>query len=203
MAFLRAGLAQEVPLVVRGNGLTLRPPVMSDYTQWAEIRARSREHLVRWEPEWPRDELTRSAFRRRLRHYAREAREDLGYAFLIFEGPGETIVGGVTLTNVRRGVTQAAAIGYWLGVDKTGRGLMTRAIKALIPFTFEELRLHRIEAACMPDNRASICVLERCGFRHEGLARNYLKINGAWRDHLLYALIQEDYDTGEWLGDAG
>ncbi len=203
MAFLRAGLSHELPLVVRGHSVTLRPPVMSDYGAWAQIRTRSREHLAKWEPQWPRNELTRTAFKRRLRHYNREAREDQGYAFIIIDEVTNELCGGITLTNVRRGVTQAASLGYWLGVDKTGQGLMTRAVRTLIPFSFEELRLHRIEAACMPDNLASIRVLERCGFKREGLARKYLKINGAWRDHLLFAMIIEDFTTGEWLGDAG
>lgn len=202
MAFLRAGLSQETPLVVRGDDVLLRPLAMGDYGAWAELRTRSREHLAPWEPAWPRDELTKSSFRRRLRHYQREAREDLGYAFTIIDEPSGVLSGGITLSNVRRGVTQAASLGYWLGAGCTGTGLMTRAVKSVIPFSFEELRLHRIEAACMPDNLTSIRVLERCGFQREGMARKYLKINGKWRDHLLYAMIIDDFTAGEWLGDA-
>ena len=88
---------------------------MSDYAAWAELRAASREHLAAWEPLWPRDELTRGAFRRRLRHYAREQREDLGYAFFVLDDRTDLLFGGLTLSNVRRGVTQAASLGYWLG----------------------------------------------------------------------------------------
>ena len=192
MAFLRSGLGQESHLFVRGDRLVLRPLAMSDYPAWAEIRALSRSHLIPWEPAWSRDELSRSAFRRRLRFYQREAREDMGYAFAIFEEPGGTLAGGVSLSNVRRGVTQAAALGYWLGEPFCGRGLMTRALAALVPFAFDELRLHRIEAACMPQNTASVAVLRRSGFEQEGLARRYLKINGAWRDHLLFAMVAGD-----------
>lgn len=192
MAFLRSGLGQETHLSVRGDRLVLRPLAMGDYPAWAELRALSRSHLVPWEPVWSRDELSRSAFRRRLRFYQREAREDVGYAFAIFDEPGGVLAGGVSLSNVRRGVTQAASLGYWLGEPYCGRGLMTRALDALVPFAFDELRLHRIEAACMPQNTASVAVLQRAGFEQEGLARRYLKINGAWRDHLLFAMVAGD-----------
>ena len=165
---------------------------MSDYAAWAELRAHSRAHLTPWEPVWPRDELTRSAFRRRVRHYQREAREDLGYAFLIFRETDDRLLGGLTLSNVRRGVTQAAVLGYWLGLPFVRRGYMTEAVAAIVRFAFDELRLHRLEAATMPVNHASIRVLERNGFRREGLARRLLKINGVWQDHVLYALLAEE-----------
>jgi ribosomal-protein-alanine N-acetyltransferase len=192
MAFLRSGLVGDFVPIVRGRGLWLRPPLPSDYAAWAELRSRSREHLRPWEPRWAHDELSRSAFRRRIRSYQRDLREDLGYAFLIFAAGDDQLLGGLTLGNVRRGITQAAAIGYWLGLPYVGRGYMTEAVRALIPFAFDELKLHRIEAACLPHNHASICVLERNGFQHEGLARRYLKIDGRWQDHLLFALLSED-----------
>jgi len=192
MAFLRAGLIPDNALTVRGRGLWLRPHMMVDYGPWAELRAASREHLTPWEPQWPRDELTRSAFRRRLRHYQREQREDLGYAFLILRERDDRLLGGMTLSNVRRGVTQAAALGYWLGLGHVHQGYMTEAVKAILPFAFQELRLHRLEAACMPANQASIRVLERCGFEREGYARRYLRINGVWEDHILYSRIADD-----------
>ncbi len=98
----------------------------------------------------------------------------------------------MTLNNVRRGVTQAVALGYWLGAQYTGRGLMTEAVCAAATFAFDRLRLHRIEAACLPHNAASIAVLERAGFTREGLARRYLKIDGVWQDHLLFARLVDD-----------
>jgi [ribosomal protein S5]-alanine N-acetyltransferase len=201
MAFLRSSIGQDGAMVVRGRGVWLRPAVMSDYPSWAELRARSREHLTPWEPVWQRDELTRSAFRRRVRHYQREAREDLGYAFLIFKDADDRLIGGLTLSNVRRGVTQAAVLGYWLGLPYVKSGYMTEAVRAVAGFAFEDLRLHRLEAATMPNNLASIRVLERNGFRREGIARGLLKINGAWEDHVLHALVAEEHlriaDAGE------
>jgi ribosomal-protein-alanine N-acetyltransferase len=192
MVFLRSSIGQDAGPIVRSRRLLLRPPQMFDYPAWAEVRQMSREHLTPWEPAWARDELTRAAFRRRVRHYQREIRDDLGYAFLIIGEADEVLHGGLTLSNVRRGVTQAATLGYWLGVRSTGRGYMREAVTAICGFAFERLRLHRVEAACLPHNQASVAVLEACGFVHEGLARRYLKIAGAWQDHKLYARLSDD-----------
>ena len=193
MAFLRSSITQDAVGIVRGRGVWLRLPMMGDYAPWAELRTRSREHLTPWEPVWQRDELSRSAFRRRVRHYQREAREDLGYAFLILRDTDDKLLGGLTLSNVRRGVTQAAVLGYWLGLPFLKQGYMTEAVAAIAAFAFEDLHLHRLEAATMPLNVASIGVLERNGFRREGLARRLLKINGTWEDHVLHGLLSEEY----------
>ncbi len=216
MALLRSAKPTDAAPIIRGEGVILRAPHMVDYPAWAELRAASRDHLQPWEPLWSRDELSRAAYRHRVRHYQREAREDLGYAYLVFAAPQPgvggfvqpgyraartptharsaepALVGGVTLTNVRRGVTQAATLGYWLGAPYVGRGLMCDALTALIPFVFDVLRLHRIEAAVMPRNTPSACLLERLGFTREGLARRYLKIAGTWEDHIAFALLAED-----------
>jgi ribosomal-protein-alanine N-acetyltransferase len=170
----------------------MRAPHSGDYAQWAELRAESRQHLQPWEPTWPSDDLTRLAFRRRLRHYAREARDDLGYALVVLQSNSDRLMGGVTLSNIRRGVTQSATLGYWLGRSFVGRGVMTEAIECLLPFAFDGLRLHRLEAAIQPTNVPSMRVLEKCGFVREGYARRYLKINGEWQDHVLYGLLAED-----------
>jgi ribosomal-protein-alanine N-acetyltransferase len=195
MAFLRSGLIPEGAQPLEGRGVWLRAPHMSDYGAWAELRALSREHLRPWEPLWPRDELTRSSFRRRLRHYQREMREDLGYSYFIFNRD-DMLLGGISLSNVRRGVTQSASLGYWLGLPHVRRGHMTAAVQALLPHACLMLKLHRVEAASQPDNGASMRVLERCGFQAEGHARKYLKINGNWQDHILYAFIADDLKIG-------
>jgi ribosomal-protein-alanine N-acetyltransferase len=192
MAFLRPNLVHDPAPFVRGEALILRPPAPSDYVAWATLRAASRAHLVPYEPQWAHDELTRAAYRQRLRRYQRDVKDDAGYAFFIFSEFDGELLGGLTLSNVRRGVTQAAALGYWIGLRHARKGYMRGALSVLVPFAFGALRLHRIEAACLPHNTASIRTLEGAGFRHEGLARNYLKINGTWQDHLLYALSEED-----------
>lgn len=189
MAFLRSSLISDVPPAVRGSRVVLRAPQISDFGPWAELRAASRAHLQPWEPTWPRDDLTRPAFKRRVRHHQREAQADQGYAFLIFDALDEHLVGGIALTNVQRGVTQSASLGYWLGRSETRRGYMADAVCAIIGFAFNSLHLHRIEAATQPANAASIRVLERNGFAREGFARDYLRIDGAWRDHVLFGLI--------------
>ena len=170
----------------------LRAPAMSDYAQWARLREESRAFLTPWEPIWPADDLSRGAFRRRLRRYAEDQRADQAYAFLIYRNDDDALVGGITLANIRRGVAQAGSLGYWVGAAFARRGYMTQAVRALVPFAFGTLRLHRIEAACIPDNAASIGLLEKTGFVREGYAREYLCINGLWQDHLLYARLKGD-----------
>jgi len=192
MAFLRSSTSQEATPLVRGEIVWLRPPLLGDYAAWAELRAQSRAHLEPWEPLWALDELSRSAYRRRVRHYQHEAREDLGYAFFIFARGDDQLVGGLTLGNVRRGVTQAATLGYWLGAPHVRRGYMTDAAVAVARFARNGLGLHRLEAACLPHNAASIAVLERTGFEREGFAKRYLKIAGAWQDHLLYGRVLDE-----------
>jgi ribosomal-protein-alanine N-acetyltransferase len=167
-------------------------PQMSDYPAWAELRAQSREFLTPWEPAWTSSELTRTSFRRRLKYYARDLKEDLGYAFFLFDKDDDTLLGGLTLSNVRRGVTQACTLGYWIGNPHAGQGFMTSGVSAVIPFVFDALGLHRLEAACLSHNEASMKLLERTGFTREGMARRYLKINGIWQDHVTFALLEDD-----------
>jgi ribosomal-protein-alanine N-acetyltransferase len=165
---------------------------MTDYGDWAALREASREFLIPWEPIWPADDLTRGAFRRRVRRYAEDLRTDQGYAFLILSNADGALLGGLTLANIRRGVAQAASLGYWMGLPFVRRGYMTAAVRAIIPFAFTSLRLHRLEAACIPSNAASIRLLEKTGFAREGYAREYLCINGAWQDHLLFARLADE-----------
>jgi ribosomal-protein-alanine N-acetyltransferase len=194
MAFFRTVSFGDIIPAITGGGVLLRTPVSSDYAEWAAVREKSRGFLTPWEPTWPADDLTRSAFRRRLKRYAEDQRGDLAYAFLIFRSDDGALVGGLTLANIRRGVAQAGSIGYWVGQPFARKGYMTAAVRALIPFCFGTLRLHRLEAACIPDNGASIGLLEKTGFKREGYARGYLCINGTWQDHLLYARLKDDPD---------
>jgi ribosomal-protein-alanine N-acetyltransferase len=192
MALLRAASPSDLGPVIESEHVMLRTPQMSDYPVWAELRAVSREFLTPWEPLWATDELSRASFRRRVHHYLRDLREDVGYALFIFANSTGSLVGGLTLCNVRRGVTQSCTLGYWVGGKYAQQGYMTAAVRAVIPFVFDSLELHRLEAACLPTNTASIKLLEKTGFKREGLARRYLRINGVWQDHLLYALLDTD-----------
>ena len=190
MALFGLARSADPQPLVRGEGLYLRPAIAADYSAWARLREQSRAFLAPWEPTWPSDDLTRSAFRRRLRRQAEDIAADESFAFLIFESTSDELLGGLTLGGIRRGVAQAATLGYWMGAPHAGKGWMTRAVAAVVHFGFDTLRLHRIEAACIPDNAPSIALLERNGFRREGFARAYLKINDAWRDHVLLALLE-------------
>ncbi|MBO6719020.1 MAG: GNAT family N-acetyltransferase [Rhizobiaceae bacterium] len=179
--------------VLAGDRVTLRLPRKGDYDEWASLRRESRAFLSPWEPRWARDELERSAWRERLRRYRHEFNIGSGIPFLIFENRGRALVGGLTLSNIRHGVAQSASIGYWIGEPYSGKGLMLEALGLVAVHAFDKLKLHRLEAACIPDNNRSVRVLEKAGFTREGLLRSYLKINGIWQDHYLYALIADGY----------
>ena len=192
MSLFRLTKSPEVEPLIRGDGLYLRPAVAGDFPAWAALRAESRAFLTPWEPTWPDDDLTRAAFRRRLRRQTDDMARDESFAFLIFDLGTDALLGGLTVGGVRRGVAQAATLGYWMGERYAGKGRMTRAVSAATRYGFSTLRLHRIEAACLPENVASMTLLEHNGFQREGLARAYLRINGVWRDHLLYALLERE-----------
>ena len=192
MAFLSSVSLPASPPVLRSEKVMLRTPAISDYAQWAALREASREFLTPWEPIWPADDLTRIAFRRRIRRYYRDLRGGVGYPFFVFSRDGSTLLGGLTLSHVRRGITQACSLGYWMGAPYAGKGYMTSAVRTVIPFVFGTVELNRIEAACLPHNVPSITLLEKTGFVREGYARRYLCINGRWQDHLLYGLVRED-----------
>jgi ribosomal-protein-alanine N-acetyltransferase len=192
MAFFRTVSFSEQLPAIAGDGVSLRAPQMGDFAEWASLREASRDFLTPWEPIWPADDLTRSSFRRRIKRYFEDQRSDIAYPFFIFRKSDNALVGGLTLANVRRGCAQAGSLGYWMGAKFARQGHMTAAVRAVIPFAFATLRLHRVEAACIPANVASIRLLEKAGFQREGFARQYLCIDGAWQDHLLYARLKDD-----------
>jgi ribosomal-protein-alanine N-acetyltransferase len=182
-------ITPESGLRLDGDGVILRAPRVRDYEAWSQLRLRSRDFLQPWEPIWPDDDLQRGAFRRRLAAYTREIDAGTAYPFFIFRAADDVLMGAITLSNIRRGVVQTATVGYWIGEPFTGQGRMSAALKAVADFAFRALGLHRLEAACVPHNEASRRLLLGAGFSQEGLARAYLKINGAWRDHLLFGMI--------------
>jgi ribosomal-protein-alanine N-acetyltransferase len=177
---------------LKGDRVMLRMPMAGDYHEWAALRAESRSFLEPWEPRWANDELDRAAWRQRLGRYNEDFASGSAVVFFIFESAAATLVGGITLGNIRHGVSQAGQVGYWIGERYAGRGFMLDALNLLASYSFDTLRLHRIEAACIPGNARSIRVLEKAGFTREGLLRSYLRINGNWQDHYLYALIADD-----------
>lgn len=178
-----------------GDRVYLRPPTLGDWRAWAELREESRDFLKPWEPTWPIDALSRAAFRRRLRQYASEWRDGTGYSFFIFLSREERLLGGISLANVRQGVSQSGSLGYWMGKAHANQGYMSEALPKVLDYAFDTLRLHRIEAACLPENGPSRSLLAKCGFLEEGVARKYLRIDAEWRDHLVFSVLSEDWPS--------
>jgi ribosomal-protein-alanine N-acetyltransferase len=172
--------------------ILLRLPEMSDHGPWALLRRHGEDFLRPWEPTWSHDHLTRRAFRNRV-YWAWRARDE-GRALPLFlvRREDRRLIGAITLDNIRRGPAQSAQVGYWIGPDFARQGLMTEALAGLVRHAFATLDLSRIEAACLPENTASRALLDRTGFRHEGVAESYLQIDGRWRDHVLYANLRRD-----------
>jgi [ribosomal protein S5]-alanine N-acetyltransferase len=193
MALFRFATDPPVRPLIRTRNLILRAPLASDYSAWASLRMESRDFLTPWEPVWTEDDLTRASFRLRVKRAAREIATDEAYSLFILDARSETLLGGLTLGLVRRGVAQACTLGYWMGQRHAGKGHMTEAVRGALEFAFSELALHRVEAACLPNNEPSRRLLERVGFTREGEARGYLRINGVWADHLLYGILASEH----------
>jgi ribosomal-protein-alanine N-acetyltransferase len=194
---LRTWLSRDETPVLLGSRVTLRAARAADYEEWADLRRRSRDFLKPFEPRWSESDLSRRVFLSRLKRAREEAHQGTDYSFLVYlRAPDrEVLVGGITLSNIRRRAAQYVTLGYWMGQDFVGQGLMTEAVGAVIPFAFDTLGLHRIHAAFLPTNAASRRVLEKNGFREEGYAENYLQIDGKWCDHVLFGLTRERYDA--------
>ena len=187
-------------ITLRGPRVLLRLPALSDYEPWYALRRGSRDFLKPYEPRWTEADLGRKVFTTRVKRAREEAEEGTDYSFFIFlpHGQHETLVGGVTLSNVRRRAAQFVNLGYWMGQQFAGKGLMTEAVSTCLPFVFDTLDLHRIHAAFLPGNAASRKVLERNGFVEEGFAEKYLQINGRWEDHVLFGLTKERHEMARY-----
>ena len=172
--------------------LHLRPPRIEDFKAWSALREESREFLQPWEPRWPNDHLSRSAFKRRVRWATGEANAERAFALLLFSRDDNTLIGGITVSNIRRGPSRSASLGYWVGEAHARQGYMREAVERVAEFGFQTLGLVRLEAACLENNMASRALLERCAFQAEGIVRGYLEVNGTVRDHLLYARLAQD-----------
>ena len=181
--------------LIDGGDIYLRRPAVNDWKDWVALREKSRDFLAPWEPTWADDALSRFAFRRRVRRQIRDAQTDIAYTYLIFRKPDQVMLGGITLNDVRRGVAQTGSVGYWIGAPFARQGYMGKALHLLVQHAFTVLKLHRVEAACLPHNQASHALLASCGFREEGYARDYLRIDGRWQDHILFARLEHDSRT--------
>ena len=172
--------------------LTLRPPVHSDFRPWTALRVESRDFLTKWEPAWAEDHLTRKSFTNRVYWAQRSVHSGSAVPLFLIRRDDEALVGAITLDNIRRGPAQSGTLGYWTGAPFARQGYMREAIEAIVHQAFTRLDLSRIEAACLPENAPSRGLLERCGFKYEGVAQSYLQIDGRWRTHVLYAALRHD-----------
>lgn len=192
--------------VLTGERIWLRAGQTDDWRTWTTLREQSRQFLQPWEPTWSPDALTLDYFCGNLRRQWREWRNGEGYAWLIFkrtevrdQRPDKTLtsglcplIGGISLNDITRGIAQRGTLGYWIGEPFANQGYMTEAVRLICAFGFDQLRLHRIEASCLPHNEASKRILQKIGFSLEGRAAGYLRINGKWEDHLLWGLVKPD-----------
>lgn len=167
------------------NGeVTIRPAVRADAAEIAALLVTQRAHLAPWDPRREPAFYTRDGQRSRLTRAERERAAGTSFRFLICEG-GE-LAGEISLTNVVRRAFQSANLGYWVAAERCRRGVATAAVGAVCAQAFGELELHRLEAGTMLVNVASQIVLDRNGFMPFGVAVEYLRIDGAWRDHVLF-----------------
>ena len=180
------------PIEIPETNLVLRAPASRDFQAWKHIREVSRDFLEPWEPKWPDNDLTRLGFRRRLKRYEQERERRTGETYFLISKSTKAPIGGITVSNIRYGVARNCNIGYWMGEEFAGKGFMKLTVKAVARHIFDDLKLCRIEAACLPGNKRSSKLLESIGFEREGHMRKYLEINGMRHDHILYSLLDTD-----------
>ncbi len=184
------GLARRVR--IETERMTLRLPVHGDYRPWANLRQESVAFLAPWEPVWAADHLSRKSFANRVYWSARATTQGTALPLMMIRRSDQALLGAITLDNIRRGPSQAGTLGYWVGQPHARQGYMREAILGVVHHAFTAMDLSRVEAACLPENAASRGVLEKCGFKYEGVAQSYLQIAGRWRNHVLYANLRGD-----------
>jgi ribosomal-protein-alanine N-acetyltransferase len=181
------------PAVLTAGPVTLRPPRRSDAGAWSSSRLRNAAWLTRWEPtssqSW-RQRNTPREFRRGLSRMNSAARIGAMLPFVVIYG--DRLVGQMSASNVIRGALRSCSIGYWIDSSVAGRGITPTGLALLIDHCLTEVRLHRVEVNIRPENHASIRVVEKLGLRREGYLERFLDIDGAWRDHLTFAITAEE-----------
>ncbi|MEJ6403880.1 GNAT family N-acetyltransferase [Yoonia sp. 2307UL14-13] len=172
--------------------MSLRPPLHGDFRAWTSLRQASEDFLRPWEPTWAPDHLSRKAFTNRVYWAQRSISNGTAIPLFLIRRTDDMLLGAITLDNIRRGPAQAGTTGYWIGAPYARQGYMREAIEAVVHHAFTTLDLSRVEAGCLPENDASRRLLEKCGYKYEGVAQSYLQINGRWRNHVLYANLRHD-----------
>lgn len=182
-----------------GKRIALRPLNERDYEAFREVRLANEEWLLPWEPLPPENSpdpvREREAFIYRCDHRRQERQNGTAFAFGVFLQ--ECFIGEMNLTSILRGASHSGSVGYWIDHRHAGNGYIPEALVALMQFAFESLELHRLQVSIVPRNRASRRVAEKLELREEGLALRYIQINGAWEDHLIYAITEEEWQLRE------
>ena len=177
--------------------VVLRPVRVSDARTWREIRVRNASWLRPWEPSNPETPLVRSPigpYVSMVRTMRREARQGVALPWVVSYG-GE-FAGQLTVGSIVWGSSRSGQIGYWVDEAYAGRGIIPTALAMAVDHCFRVMGMHRLEASIRPENVASRRVVEKLGFRDEGVRVRQLHINGAWRDHICYAITAEEVPTG-------
>ncbi len=183
--------ANKSPCIIHGE-VRLRAAELQDYPAWFRVREESRAHLTRWEPDWSEKDASFDAFKLRLRGQEREAKLGAALPLLLFREADDALLGAVNLSDIRYQAVCSATLGYWIGAPYLRCGYAFAGVTAVVGYAFDTLGLNRVEAACQPGNQASRNLLAKAGFHEEGLAKEFLFINGAWRDHLRLAITARE-----------
>ena len=178
------------------DATAIRPTDPRDAEAYLALRHANREHTTPWEPSRDPSFFTLAGQALELDLDAQAWAAGSAYAFAILDAArGDRLVGRIALANVVRGAWQNATLGYWIDKDSVGQGHASRAVRLALAYAFDHVGLHRVQPAIIPRNSASKRVAQKVGFRHEGRALRYLKINGVWEDHDIYALTSEDWQA--------
>lgn len=185
-------LGRSKKIRLQTDRMVLRPPMHGDFRAWTSLRADSADFLQKWEPVWSKDHLSRKSFTNRVYWAQRSISNGNAVPLFLVRREDDALLGAITLDNIRRGPAQAGTTGYWIGAPFARQGYMKEAIEAVVHYAFQTLDISRMEAGCLPENTPSRRLLEKCGYKYEGVAQSYLQINGRWRNHVLYANLRHD-----------
>jgi [ribosomal protein S5]-alanine N-acetyltransferase len=183
------------PATLADGRVGLRPIRLRDASEWHALRRRNQEWLAPWEATVPDStDSTPFSFSTMVRRLRRDAREGRVLPFVVtYDG---RLVGQLTVAHVIWGSLRSASLGYWIDRGHAGRGIIPTAVALATDHCFRVVGLHRVEVAMRPENIASRRVVEKLGFRFEGVRPRYLHIDGDWRDHLVFALNEDEARAG-------
>jgi len=194
-------------VTLESGDLVLRPIKLRDKAEWTRVRARNAAWLQPWEASSPAGQGELPTFGGMVRALNEQARAATALPFVITERmPGQSkpaLVGQLTVSSIMWGSAMMASLGYWVDRDRAGRGIAPTAVAMVTDHCFRTLGLHRMEINIRPENAPSLRVVDKLGFRDEGLRPRYLHINGEWADHRSFALTAEEVPGGllnRWLG---